>query len=103
VSPSGDSQRPRDRDARLTARVRGSVQGVGFRFFARRTALSLGLRGYVRNLADGSVEALAEGPGADLETLLSALRRGPAGARVDDVEARWSEPSSAFSGFAIRY
>jgi acylphosphatase len=49
------------RSARLRAVVHGYVQGVGFRFFARREALMLGLRGYTRNLPDGSVEVVAEG------------------------------------------
>ena len=50
------------RDQRLTAIVHGDVQGVGYRFFAQRQAARLGLRGYVRNLRDGTVEVVAEGP-----------------------------------------
>ena len=88
---------------RLTARARGRVQGVGYRFFARRAAVSLGLRGYVRNLPDGAVETVAEGPRGDLEALLAALWRGPSGARVADVEASWGAATGAFVGFAIRH
>jgi acylphosphatase len=87
----------------LTARVRGRVQGVGYRFFVRRVAVSLGLRGYVRNLLDGAVETVAEGTRGDLEALLAALWRGPSGARVDAVETSWTEATGAFSGFAIRH
>lgn len=88
---------------RLTARVRGRVQGVGYRFFARRAAVGLGLRGYVCNLPDGAVETVAEGTRGDLEALLSALWRGPSGARVDAVETSWTEASGVFGGFAIRH
>lgn len=88
---------------RLTACVRGRVQGVGYRFFARRAAVSLGLRGYVRNLPDGAVEVVAEGPRSDLEALLAALGHGPSGARVQDVEASWGAAAGGFGGFAIRH
>ena len=66
--------------------VRGRVQGVGFRWFVWREAEDLGLRGRARNLADGSVEVLAEGTEDALAQLARALARGPRGARVDDVE-----------------
>lgn len=89
-------------DARLTALVRGRVQGVGFRYFARRTAAGLGLRGYVRNRPDGAVEVVAEGPRPTLEELLRRLERGPAGARVEQVEVAWSAPEGKLSGFHIR-
>ena len=89
--------------AQLTARVRGHVQGVGYRFFARRAAVSLGLRGYVRNLPDGAVETVAEGSRGDLEALLAALWRGPSEARVADVEASWGAATGTFGGFSIRH
>jgi acylphosphatase len=66
--------------------VRGVVQGVGFRFFAERTARALGVRGWVRNLPDGSVETVAEGDEAAVAQYLARLERGPSGARVDGVE-----------------
>jgi acylphosphatase len=93
---------PAGRDERLTAVVRGEVQGVGFRFFVMRRANGLGLRGYVRNRADGGVEVVAEGPRARLEQLLRELYRGPSGAVVTDVEERWSDATGTFSGFVIR-
>lgn len=68
--------------------VHGLVQGVGFRWFVRREARARGLRGWVRNRPDGSVEVLAQGPEASIAGLGSALARGPAGARVDRVEER---------------
>lgn len=91
------------RDARLTAVVRGEVQGVGFRFFVVRQANARGLRGYVRNRTDGSVEVVAEGPRASLEQLLRELHRGPLGAVVSEVEELWSEAAESFSGFVIRH
>ena len=75
----------------LTALISGDVQGVGFRAFVRRHALDLGLAGSAENLSDGRVEVVAEGPRSELEHLLVFLRRGPAHAKVEGVEAHWSE------------
>jgi acylphosphatase len=66
--------------------VRGRVQGVGFRWFVEREAHVLGIAGWVRNNADGSVEVLAQGSRDQLLGLRSRLRIGPRAARVDDVE-----------------
>ena len=72
---------------RATAYIRGDVQGVGFRFWARARARDLGLVGYARNLPDGRVEVVARGTDADrLERLEAVLRTGPASARVEQVE-----------------
>ncbi len=93
---------PAPERARLDAVVSGWVQGVGFRLFASRRAEALGLTGWVRNEADGRVRLVAEGPRAELETLLAALQLGPAGAEVDGVSAAWSSPTGAFARFEIR-
>ncbi len=66
--------------------VRGRVQGVGFRWFVRESARAARLAGWVRNLADGSVEVAASGADSDIESLRSALRRGPSGAIVSSVD-----------------
>lgn len=88
----------------LRAVVRGRVQGVGFRDYARTRARSLGLTGYVRNLPDGrSVEVVAEGPRHDLERLADDLRRGPSGAHVTAVETDWRTPTGAHPGFRTTY
>jgi acylphosphatase len=87
---------------RLTAQVYGVVQGVGFRAFALSEAHRLGLDGYVRNCSDGSVEVVAEGDEPSLQSLLSALQRGPYGARVDYVESAFSVATGEFTGFSIR-
>lgn len=89
------SDLPEDRleTARLTALVTGRVQGVGYRAFAQRYALDLGLAGYAENLADGRVEVVAEGERSELEQLLIFLKKGPAHAEVEGVEASWGEPT----------
>lgn len=81
--------------------VRGRVQRVGFRFFIEDAAQREGILGYVRNQHDGSVEVVAEGDSAALQRFEMAVRRGPAGARVDEVETLEIEPSSRFTGFRI--
>ncbi len=82
--------------------ITGIVQGVGFRFFTERAARSLGLRGYVRNLSDGRVEAVAGGSEKDLEAFIEQLRVGPAGARVDEVTTEEMELSPTIEGFRTR-
>ncbi len=72
--------------ARLRLMVSGKVQGVGFRAFVAREAGRLGLRGFVRNLADGRVEAEFQGQAAAVEAMRFVCRRGPPYARVDAVE-----------------
>jgi acylphosphatase len=81
--------------------VKGRVQGVGFRLFVEDAARLEGVRGYVRNQHDGSVEVVAE---SDLEAMIRfelALRRGPAGARVDEVETTESAPTRRFTTFSV--
>lgn len=63
--------------------ITGEVQGVGYRYFARGAAQRLGVRGFVRNLPDGQVEAVAVGAAEAVDAFLAALRRGPAGSCVD--------------------
>ncbi|MEM1096915.1 MAG: acylphosphatase [Bacteroidota bacterium] len=88
---------------RLSARVSGRVQGVGFRHFTRATARRLGLTGWVRNEPDGSVYLIAEGPKAQLDTLLERLHTGPSMSRVQHVQAHWAEAGGTFSRFDVRH
>lgn len=88
---------------RLHVDVYGHVQGVGFRYFVVEQAHHLGLTGWVRNAPAGTVEVLAEGPKAELETLLSLLQRGPTGARVSDARFNWSEASGEFDFFRVSF
>lgn len=72
----------------LSVRVIGKVQGVGFRMATVRQAHSLGVAGWVRNLDDGSVEALLQGAHDRIDEMLSWLRVGPPAARVDEIESQ---------------
>ena len=80
-------------------RVRDRVQGVGYRAFCQRQALGLGLKGWARNLPDGSVEVVAWGMSPALVALEERLRIGPCHARVDAIEASmWRhEPADGFA------
>lgn len=84
---------------RATMRIRGVVQGVGYRYFVRRTATALGVWGYVRNHFDGSVEVVAEGERSVLEALADQLRLGPRFAAVESVDVEWGQAEGGFNGF----
>lgn len=89
----------------LTARrflIRGRVQGVGFRFFAEDVAGREGVRGYVRNLPDGRVEAVVEGEAEAIDRFERAMHHGPRGARVEGVETEPLPAGQRFTNFAIR-
>ena len=88
--------------ARLEAVVRGSVQGVGYRYFVHRRATALGIVGWVANEPGGSVRCVAEGPVPALHQLLADLAAGPAGARVEAVDPAWTASSGAFASFVVR-
>lgn len=89
---------PGTANVRMTALLSGQVQGVGFRAFAQRYALDLGLAGYAENLSDGRVEVVAEGPRSELEHLLVHLKKGPAHAVVEGLEVDWGE-ETGLDGF----
>lgn len=82
--------------------VRGYVQGVGFRWWARSRALELGLVGSASNLADGRVEVVVEGPRSKCEQLLNILSSGTSPGRVDNVVKRWSNARGDLEGFVER-
>lgn len=88
---------------RAHLKITGKVQGVGFRASTRRRARKLGLSGWVKNLADGSVEAVVEGEKNDIQNLVSWAKKGPRRARVDEVNVSWKENQEEFRGFNIRY
>ncbi|HET9229776.1 MAG TPA: acylphosphatase [Vitreimonas sp.] len=81
-------------------RIRGHVQGVGFRMYVVRKARQLGLSGWVRNRLDGSVEADVQGPAAAVDALIAAARRGPPGSMVNGVQV--SDSSGEYQGFETR-
>ena len=82
--------------------IGGRVQGVGFRMFAEARAAAEGVHGYVRNLADGQVEALVEGDEESVDRIEMALRRGPTGARVESFVVEPVEPARRATGFSTR-
>ncbi|MCD4853166.1 acylphosphatase [Arthrobacter sp. AK01] len=90
-----------DETVRLTARVTGVVQGVGFRYWTARKADELGVKGTVRNNHDGSVELVAEGTVSDVEHLVTWLQSSLAPGRVADVDFRVSEATGEFDTFRI--
>jgi len=92
------------KQAHLSVRIYGHVQGVFFRYFAQDIARRLGLKGYVRNLSNGdAVEVEAEGNKQQLEKLVEQLKIGPPAARVKKVETNWSDYTGQFDEFRIRY
>lgn len=90
-------------DKRWTLTISGLVQGVFYRASTQEKASSLGLTGYTRNLPDGRVEVVAEGPLDRLEALKTWCGEGPPAAKVDTVEVSEGEASGEFRGFGIRH
>lgn len=80
----------------------GLVQGVGFRFAAERFGSSLGLGGWVKNLPDGRVEVVCEGPEKDIDQFLRQMNR-IFEARIDDADITWGDPAGEFETFDIRF
>ncbi len=83
--------------------VYGHVQGVGFRAFAARMALSLDLLGGVRNLDDGRVELEVEGKKTVIEAFVQQLKIGPPAGRVTKIETEWSRADGRYSTFSVWY
>lgn len=83
--------------------IRGFVQGVGYRKWARREAQKVGLTGWVRNLPDGSVEALLQGDTDILTLFIEKLRKGPFMSEVEDIDIIWEEQKEAFPDFIVRH
>jgi len=89
--------------ARARVIVSGRVQGVFFRSETQDEAIKQGVAGWVRNVPDGRVEALFEGEKDKVDALIEFCRRGPAGARVTNVEVTWEDYTGEFKSFSIRY
>ena len=81
--------------------VSGTVQGVGYRAFVRSKARKLGLTGWARNLPDGRVEALLQGPTRDIERVIRECERGPFLAVVENIDLNWEEIEESFGDFSI--
>jgi len=87
--------------ARAHVLISGRVQGVFFRDATRRMAESRGVKGWVRNLMDGQVEAVFEGEAPDVQWLVHWCRQGPPRARVDRVDVEWEAPTDEFDAFEV--
>ncbi|MCM8776622.1 MAG: acylphosphatase [Candidatus Omnitrophica bacterium] len=90
-------------DQRLKAIFDGMVQGVGFRFTVERISRQFAVKGYVRNLANGKVELVAEGAEGELKNFLNAIREGSMSDYIRDVQVEWSESKSQFKQFEITF
>lgn len=90
------------REIRARALISGRVQGVNYRSSTVRAARKLGLRGWVRNLPDGGVEAVFEGQRESVERILQWCQEGPPSARVEGVAVEMAEPEG-IQGFEIEY
>ena len=86
----------------IHCQVKGVVQGVFYRAHTKEWAGQLGLKGWVRNKQDGSVEVLAEGEETDLKKLIQKLKKGPPAGRVDDCDVQWKPASGKFTAFNVR-
>jgi acylphosphatase len=82
--------------------VSGFVQGVGYRYFAVDSAVIFDIKGYVRNVEGGKVEAVAEGEKRSIDSFIEKLKQGPYSATVSDVEVAWFPYSGQYSGFGIK-
>ena len=83
--------------------VSGRVQRVAFRHHTREEAHRLGVRGYVRNLPDGSVEIVAQGSDEQVEALTAWARQGPRWARVDDLRLTETPSETVYEDFTVRF
>ncbi len=88
---------------RVHVYISGLVQGVAFRWFVRRMAKELGVKGWVRNLPDGRVEAVFEGDERAVERMVELCRVGPPAARVDEVRVQSEDYKGEFDDFKIIY
>ncbi|MYB93874.1 acylphosphatase [Candidatus Poribacteria bacterium] len=92
-----------NRKIQLFVLISGKVQGVGFRNFTQMNAKQLGINGYAKNLPNGKVEVVAEGDKAQLDALVTLLKKGPRFARVDSLDADERPFTGEYKTFGIRY
>ena len=83
--------------------VQGVVQGVGYRFFVLNQARLYDVKGYVKNMPDGTVQVVAEGKKGMVKDFVERLRIGPLSAHVTGVDVKWDEKDSGFTEFRLQY
>ncbi len=81
----------------------GRVQGVGFRYTAESIAHRVGLTGWVKNLRDGRVELICEGPKEKIETLFSEIQGGAMGRYIKKIDCLWEEPTNEYKDFRVEF
>ncbi|MCP4230397.1 MAG: acylphosphatase [bacterium] len=87
---------------KLHLRITGRVQGVGFRYYVVNKARGYDVTGFVRNMPDGSVETVIEGPVDDVQALATVCKIGPTSANVDDYDEKYGEYSGEFGSFEVK-
>ena len=88
---------------RIHLKIHGQVQGVLFRHYTIKTASSLGLTGYAKNLPDGTVEVVAEGDEKELNELIEFCKHGPPSAHVTNIDVKFEDFKDEFDVFEVRY
>lgn len=83
-------------------KIRGRVQGVGFRYFTRKNAQQLNVTGWVKNMPDGSVETVLTGPESNVSEMINRLHKGPSPARVDSIEEMDMDEEHTYNGFSVK-
>jgi len=89
--------------SRVKVVVKGTVQGVNFRYYSQRQAVKFNITGWVKNLPDGSVAGLFEGEEQDVEAMVQWCRRGPPSAHVTELIAQPEEYRGEFSSFTVKF
>jgi acylphosphatase len=92
----------KDKEVRAKFTIRGTVQGVGFRYFILQKAQESRLKGYTQNLPNGELEVIVEGEKMFIEDFEKTLQKGPSKAKVKEVAATWSESQGRFRTFEIK-
>jgi acylphosphatase len=87
----------------IECKVKGRVQMVMFRDFVKRKAIRFNLKGIVKNLENGSVLIIAQGPKGDLEVFLKIIEKGSLASRINSIEVDWREPGEQYESFEIKY
>lgn len=83
--------------------IEGKVQGVGFRHFTKINAQEIGVHGWVKNLPDGRVEAVFEGPEDHIDEIVALCEDGPGASRVDHIDFEWEEATGEFDSFHVKH
>ena len=91
-----------DEITRVHMRVRGRVQGVGFRAHVEYYGLQIGVTGWVRNVGQDSVETIAEGTRVQIEKFIAMVKQGPRASRVDEARVEYEPVTGEFNGFSVR-